>query len=373
MKTENAIPEFTRIQDAGKVLSIILDVDQANASNRNRNYEATLNARLRDLESGIADKADLAAFRQCAEAGRQLIASHRPQARSVVVFLQSNGNTSMRELDVPLSTEVVWQEHPHIRPLVEAGDEFKEVLVVLLDGSHARLLTTLLGKVTEHPEIVNPFPASHTHAGGKDKAKSQTVFHRKSDEREHHYLKSVAEAVESLAEARSIRRIVLAGNNVRSKELHPLLSDRAKKCVVSFAILPVAATISDISAVLRDVQARSERDVEAEKVDLLIEGRHGKTIVGIGGTLEALAALRVSELVYAEGVSIRGALCENCGVIVTDGSKCPKCQVVLPAAEDALDLIIGGALETGAAVEQVRGAAARKLSAVGGIGAFLRY
>jgi peptide subunit release factor 1 (eRF1) len=135
----------------------------------------------------------------------------------------------------------------------------------------------------------------------------------------------------------------------------------------------VAATISDISTVLREVQARSERDVEAEKVDLLIEGRHGKTIVGIGGTLEALAALRVSELVYAEGVSIRGALCENCGVIVTDGSKCPKCQVVLPAAEDALDLIIGGALETGAAVEQVRGAAARKLSAVGGIGAFLRY
>jgi peptide subunit release factor 1 (eRF1) len=124
---------------------------------------------------------------------------------------------------------------------------------------------------------------------------------------------------------------------------------------------------------LREVQARAERDVETEKVKLLMEGKHGKTIVGLGGTLEALAACRVSELVYAEGVSLRGSLCDNCAVIVTDGSKCPRCQSVLPAEEDALDLIIGGALETGAVIEQVRGGAARKLAAAGGIGAFLRY
>jgi peptide subunit release factor 1 (eRF1) len=38
-----------------------------------------------------------------------------------------------------------------------------------------------------------------------------------------------------------------------------------------------------------------------------------------------------------------------------------------------MDLIIGAALNTDAAIEQVRGEAAEKLKAHGGIGAFLRY
>jgi len=38
-----------------------------------------------------------------------------------------------------------------------------------------------------------------------------------------------------------------------------------------------------------------------------------------------------------------------------------------------MDLIIGSALDTRAAIEQVRGEAAEKLAAAGGIGAFLRH
>jgi hypothetical protein len=38
-----------------------------------------------------------------------------------------------------------------------------------------------------------------------------------------------------------------------------------------------------------------------------------------------------------------------------------------------MDLIIGAALDTGAAIEQVRGEAAEKLTASGGLGAFLRF
>jgi peptide subunit release factor 1 (eRF1) len=102
-------------------------------------------------------------------------------------------------------------------------------------------------------------------------------------------------------------------------------------------------------------------------------GTRNKAVTGLAATTAALAEGRVHELVYAQGIEPNCALCAKCGSIIVDQPACPKCQSVAGPAGEAMDLIIGAALDTGAAIEQVRGVAAEQLNVSGGIGAFLRY
>jgi len=102
-------------------------------------------------------------------------------------------------------------------------------------------------------------------------------------------------------------------------------------------------------------------------------GSGDKAVTGLAATASALAEGRVHELVYAQGVEPHGVLCANCGNIVVNQPRCPKCETVAGSAGEAMDLIIGTALSTSAGIEQVRDEAAEKLKTSGGIGAFLRY
>ncbi len=52
---------------------------------------------------------------------------------------------------------------------------------------------------------------------------------------------------------------------------------------------------------------------------------------------------------------------------------CDFCRMPAKPDDDLMEAIIAKALAEGATIEQVRGEAAEKLKAVGGIGAFLRY
>jgi hypothetical protein len=362
-------------QTVGKVLTIVVNLDQSLAVNRNRNFEIPVNEKLREIESGIKDRGEIEQFARCADLGRRLIQSYRPHSKSLVLFLQANGNTTTRELQVPLKTDAVWAEVPHIQPLIEAGDEFEEVLIVLLDSRECRFLTSKLGELTGHSEVLNAFPASHTQAPGNDRQKSQPTFHRKADERERHYLKEVANKVETLSASRSMNRIIIAGSDATAKELHSLLSKDVQKHVISIAVLPVNASLDQIADTARNAQVLVERDYETATVASLLDraGAGQKAVTGLTATALALADGRVHLLVYAQGISPVGALCGNCGCIVVDLPTCPKCQTVAGPAVDVMDLIIGSALDTRAAIEQVRGEAAEKLAAAGGIGAFLRH
>jgi RNA polymerase subunit RPABC4/transcription elongation factor Spt4 len=376
MRTDPKLSQYSEYdRDAGKVLTLIVNVDQSIAENRSHGFEVPVNAKLRDIDSRIKDKSELEQFVRCADLARRLIYSYRPSSKSLVLFIQANGNVSTRELNVPLDTEARWADLPHIQPLVEAGDEFEELLIVLLDGRRSRFLTSFLGNITEHPEVLNPYPTSHTQTPGNDQTKSQPSFHRKADEREHHYLKSVSETTEAIASTRSINRIVLCGNDGASHGLYALLPKALQRNVISFVVLSDKATLEEIAGVITNPRYRAERNDEVAKVQSLLDrvGKRDRAITGVSGTLEALAEGRVHELIYAQGISLRGARCKNCGVITVDQPICPKCMSTLDTAEDAMDMVISAALDTGATIEQVRGIAAENLKASGGIGAFLRY
>jgi peptide subunit release factor 1 (eRF1) len=376
MKTQtNPTQSAKNESSAGKVLTVYLNINQSVAANRNREFEALLESKLREAESLLKEAEEVEEFRQCAGSIRRFVSEYRPKSISVALFSPLDGRVTSRELNVSVETEVRWQTRPYVQPLLESMDEFEETLIVLLDGAHSRLLTSFLGRVTEHQAIANPFPTAHTKAPGHDRMKSQTTFHRKSDEREVKYLKTVIAAAEAIIGNRSIRRVVLAGNNVASKELYSLLPKDVRTRVTSFVVLPVDAPLARIAEVVAGAEFQAEREQETAKVASLLErsGGNRKAVVGVDAAMEALTQGSVHELIYAQGLSLSGGRCEACGAFSANRTACPQCQAVLKPVADAIDLAIDRALDIGATIEQVRGKAAEALLPAGGIGAFLRF
>lgn len=367
-------PSVTHEAGQGNVLSIYLNVDQSYAPNRHQGFEVVLKEKLREIEDRLADPGDLAAFRQATVVATAAVDAQKPGSGTVVVFVRADGSVRSRQLLVPIDTEVRWLNHPYLQPMLAAEDEFKPVVMVIIDHQHARFFTSVFGHVTEQPGLENTHQSKHTKSAGKDHIKSQTVFNRKSDEQVTHFLKDVAGATQSLFVGYSSSRLILAGNDETRRELHSLLPRPLRERVVASIPLPIASRTSQIHEAMETIGVRAEREAESVKVNSLLElaGPHSKGVVGFTDTLSALKHGRIREFVYSEGLAFTGARCNSCDSFFLTGLVCPTCQTALDPIHDAVDFAIEAALNTGAKVEQVRGAAAEKLRTVDGLGGFLR-
>ena len=140
--------------------------------------------------------------------------------------------------------------------------------------------------------------------------------------------------------------------------------------------MPANAPDAEILESTLVLAGRAERVQELEKVERLLTAaeKHDKAVVSFPRTLQAFNEDRVRELVYAEGFSAAGGVCENCHVMFpSDDMNCEVCGMPLKSADDLIENTISAALAAGAGIEQLRGPAAEKLRTAGGIGAFLRF
>ena len=98
-----------------------------------------------------------------------------------------------------------------------------------------------------------------------------------------------------------------------------------------------------------------------------------RAVATLAKTLEALHEKRVRELLYSQGFGGSGSVCPNChALFAADAGNCRFCDVLLKPTDDLVENVVGTALAGGSSVEQLRGDAAKKLKAAGGIGAFLK-
>jgi peptide subunit release factor 1 (eRF1) len=121
---------------------------------------------------------------------------------------------------------------------------------------------------------------------------------------------------------------------------------------------------------------RAERVQEMEKIERLITSaaKDGKAVVTLPETLKAFNQRRIRELVYAEGFSAEGGICENCRLLFPSFDvNCEVCGMPAKPADDLVECLTSGLLAEGASIEQLRGPAAEKLRDFRGIGAFLRF
>jgi peptide subunit release factor 1 (eRF1) len=171
-------------------------------------------------------------------------------------------------------------------------------------------------------------------------------------------------------------RVVLTGNAQAVSELFRLMPKSFRGRIAGSAVMPGNASEQEILESTLALARRAERVQELEKVDRLLtaSAKADKAVVSVPRTLQAFNEDRVRELIYAEGFSAAGGICDTCHVMfASDDVNCEICGMPVKSADDLVENSIAAALTAGAAVEQVRGPAAEKLRNAGGIGAFLRF
>ncbi len=360
-------------ENNGRVLSIYLDVDQSNVSNLNRGFELALSDQLRLLTS-FEEESERRDFEASAALVSAFVSRYLPVERGLVLFAKSTGSLWVRELNVPTKTDVRWGRHAHIQPLIEALDEYQRYGVVLIDRSKAKIYTVLLGKVEKYAEVLSGNFVRHTKTAGRDHLYSQPGFQRKADEHVHLHMKRVVETLEDLVAALPFDRLILAGTAESTSEMCKQLPKWLKTRVVGTAPLSMSATESEVLAITETIEQKAERHFEFARIERLLDASGTRATADVSETLKAVNEKRVRELMYAEGGPIPGTRCRQCGAVFTvNDSLCAYCNVAVDPVENVVEAAADRALAAGASVEQIRGEAAGRLNAAGGLGAFLRY
>jgi len=358
----------------GRVLSIYLDVDQSKAANLNRGFESLLASRLRTVEARFDDECEARDFEAAASCVRDFVSKYEPGARGLVVFAQATGYLWARELNVPTQTQARWQRAANIQPLVEALDEYQRYGVVWVDRKKARLYTILLGRIEKHAEVEAIGRVSHVKSAGRDHLLSQSNFQRKADERVHSHFKHVVELLANIVKTHPFDRLVLMGTAATTSELQRILPKWLHSRVVASLPLATDATDKDLVDAVEGIEYTAERNVELALMEELFNGNGRGASTSVSETLMALNERRVRELFYAHGRRIPGGVCPVCGAVRDSAdTMCDFCGVAVEPTEDIIEAVADRALASGASIEELRGAAAARLTASGGLGAFLRY
>lgn len=361
---------------AGRVLSVYLDVDQAKVANLNRGFEAAFESRIQVIGRAFEEEYEQSDFGRCLADVRKLLSSYEPHGQSLVIFAKSTGPVWFREVNVSIGTEVRWGAAPYLHPLIEALDEFQTYMAVVTDRSHSRVFTVKLGTLEKQAEIHALGLVRHLKTAGTDHLYSQSHNQRKADENSLSHLKRVVEIIDHVANLNPFARLVLAGNAEATSELFSLLPKALRGRVCGFTMMSASAPEKEVFERTVGSVRRAERDQETAKVERLVTSaaKAEKAVLGVAETLNAFNQRRVRELVYAEGFSAIGGICERCQVMFpSDDVNCDICGMPVKPADDLIESAVGVALDEGAAVEQLRGPAAERLRAIGGIGAFLRF
>jgi peptide subunit release factor 1 (eRF1) len=361
---------------AGRVLSVYLDVDQSRAANLNRGFERAFDSQIKMIARRFEEEYEAADFARCVEDIRKLLSTYEPRGRSLVVFARSAGPLWFREVNVEIGTEAHWGSAPYVHPLVEVLDEFETYIVVVANHARSRVYTVRLGAIEKHAEIRALGVVRHLKAAGSDHLYSQSHIQRKADENVGSHFKRVVEILEHVMSTGPASRLVLAGNADSTGQLFRMLPKSIRSRVAGSAVIAASASEKEILERTMALAGRAERVQELEKMEGLITSaaKDGKAVVTLSETLKAFNARRIRELVYAEGFSAEGGVCENCRLLFASYDvNCEICGIPVKPVEDLVEELVSAVLAEGASVEQLRGPAAEKLRDFRGIGAFLRF
>lgn len=363
---------------ADPILSLYLNVDQGRSVNLNRGFEAAFRSLAQGTERQLDQNGRRQGFLDAVRAASGFLEDYEPSAKTLVLFCNRSGDFQWhRGVDIGMENCLRWEWRPFVRPLVEARDEYQRHGVILTDRAKARLFTVFLGRVEEKESA---FAAADVHrfdGPGMDQLRSQMNLQRKADGHARQHLKHVADLMDRIASGERFDRLFLSGTSETTAELRGLLSERLKRMYAGSLTLPVDAPPTLIREETLKLQREVERDRERELVEALTTAaaKQQQAVTGWKHTVEAAAAGRIRQLVYSEGVEMRGSECPGCGALAgVEWSQCPNCAgPVIPVDDLANALVARVVLESGEIEELKEEAAAEFRQAGGGIGAFLRF
>jgi peptide subunit release factor 1 (eRF1) len=195
------------------------------------------------------------------------------------------------------------------------------------------------------------------------------------------------DAIRRMMRSEHLAHVILAGPPEITTELRNTLAKRlgritarsvsaiARNLKIGTIDLPFNAEPAEILKRSLPLAGELKLKEESEIVrDLTVQPAEGSwAVTGLGATLDLLNQGRIWQLVYAEGLPGRALECRQCSAIFNEAHQhCVYCGSPLEAVGNLADLIYKHSIARGARVRKLNAEAAAALSAVGGIGGFVR-
>lgn len=392
MLDDEVLLSITRLRDPIGVLSIYVEADPEQQASRRPVWEVATKSALRALKERVRSEGPRerwAAFSTCLEELEpeldRLLDAREP-GRGRALFTAVCGDAIHRvTYQVPLVDLVALEKRACVRPLASAIEAGRPVGLVTVSRSGVRALEWRLGQIEElaqlrldeeteewrelrGPAAANPAFSYHT-------APQTDLFERRLEKHRARFLHSVAGEMEALATSRGWERLLVAGDpRLREALTHALRRSNDREVLLSehsFEGLSPAELATAVLPQLDEARRRRELDRVEHARNEALEG--GRGALGLGDTLAALAAGRVSLLLLDRDRDFRGAVAPD-GSLLPEGEMAPGISEWELAPEPQLaERMIEQALETRAQVSLVEGPAAEALATGGGVAALLRW
>lgn len=354
-------------------LTASFDIDQNDPSNRKRGYLVRAEAALRGLRANSPGDEALA---RATERAKSLLEGLSPKGKTALVVVnEAAGVAELRELRVHLPRGLWWKIGAHLRPLLEAMDEYERYAVILTDKKRARIFTIYMGEIREHEDLWSPTEGKIA-GTAKDERWSQARQQRHHDQQVASHAKKVVEALQELTLRLRFDRLIVAGPTEAASMVAKLLPQRLHGKLVETIPLAINAASQQVLDKVKAVQERMERQHEVEMVEALIGELHesGKAISGLKEVCRAASEARVWRLFWVNTFVPTGVECRDCGALAPgEPGNCPVCGGEIRPLEHLVDRLGQLVLEQSGQLEMVAGEAAEKLGEVGSIAALLRY
>jgi hypothetical protein len=371
-----------RQEPEGGVLSIYVNAD-ARSDPGLQAAGIDIRNRLSQLERNLADEESPEHARALAEGLQRLRSeieralSPHERGRGRALFAPVEGGQVISfASQMPVANRVVLDASAFVHPLLELLDEGRPAGVVLASQDEARLLEWRLGELEEldrmQPDVVEtphersgPVGTSPVERAGTPKREQRAARER---DRTLRFLDRVGDTATAMAGDRDWERVLVSGGERLTEPLATRLQAPVVRDPRTLIQLDSSALSETVTERLRTEHSEQEERLQRDVREAALGA--GSGAVGLSDVVGALTEGRVAHLVYDPEVRYQGSIAAD-GTLragderAGDGPATPEPRLTERLVERALD--------TGARVTPVEGAARGALAEAEGIGALLRW
>jgi hypothetical protein len=281
---------------------------------------------------------------------------------------------------LPVPNRVVLDGSAFIHPLLELLDASGPVGVVLASRAYARLFEWRLGELMPLRELrAEAMDATHERSGPVGSSPENgygtpTGEQRKAREREQaaRFIDRVAAAASKVASDRGWERVLVSAGEQRTERLVAALPWPLREMALRDPRVLVKLDPATVEHLVTQRMRAAQAELDQRLIRKVRDEAHraGRAALGLSEVVGALNQARVAHLIYDPLIRYRGTIGQD-GSLYANGER--VLAQVWRADTRLTERLVERALETGARVTPVEGAASDGFADASGIAAVLRW